>query len=42
MYPLFAAGLLLLVRPRTAGRDRGSLLDALSVTTGLGLLAGSS
>ncbi|MCO1656464.1 GGDEF domain-containing phosphodiesterase [Pseudonocardia humida] len=32
MYPLAAAALLLLVRHRTGGRDRASLLDALSFT----------
>ena len=36
MYPIAAAGLVLLIRRRTGGRDRGSLLDALSVTTALG------
>ena len=39
MYPLAAAGLVLLIRRRTGGRDRGSLLDALSVTTALALLS---
>ena len=39
MYPLLAAGLLLLVRARTPGRDRRSLIDALLITTGLGLLS---
>jgi diguanylate cyclase (GGDEF)-like protein/PAS domain S-box-containing protein len=38
MYPIAAAGLVLLVRRRTGGRDRGSVLDALSVTTALALL----
>ena len=38
MYPLAATGLVLLVRRRTGGRDAGSLLDALSVTTALALL----
>jgi len=38
-YPLFAAGLLLFIRGRTTGRDRASLLDALTITTGLGLLS---
>ncbi|MER5865951.1 EAL domain-containing protein [Kitasatospora sp. NPDC002040] len=37
-YPLYAAGLLLFVRRRSAGRDRGSLLDALTFTAGLALL----
>jgi diguanylate cyclase (GGDEF)-like protein/PAS domain S-box-containing protein len=39
MYPLLAAGLLLLVRARTPGRDRASLVDALLLTTALGLLS---
>ena len=39
MYPLAAAGLVLLIRRRTGGRDRGSLLDALSVTTAMALLS---
>ncbi len=38
-YVLFAAGLLLLVRARSAGTDRGALLDALVVTVGFGLPA---
>lgn len=38
-YPLWAAGLLLMVRARSVGSDRGALLDALIVTIGLGLLA---
>ncbi|MFJ8041723.1 putative bifunctional diguanylate cyclase/phosphodiesterase [Kitasatospora sp. NPDC096147] len=37
-YPLYATGLLLFVRRRSAGRDRGSLIDALTITAGLGLL----
>ena len=39
MYPAAAGGLLLLIRHRTGGRDRGSLLDALSLTTALALLS---
>ena len=39
MYPLLATGLLLLVRARTPGRDRPSLVDALLITTALGLLS---
>ncbi len=39
MYPLAAACLVLLIKRRTGGRDRGSLLDALSVTTALALLS---
>jgi diguanylate cyclase (GGDEF)-like protein/PAS domain S-box-containing protein len=38
-YPLFAAGLLLIVRARSRDRDVPALLDALIITTGLGLLA---
>ncbi|BFV56261.1 hypothetical protein KCMC57_up13650 [Kitasatospora sp. CMC57] len=37
-YPLYAAGLLLFIRRRNAGRDRGGLLDALTFTAGLALL----
>ena len=39
MYPVMAAGLVLLIKARTAGRDRGSVLDALSITTALALLS---
>jgi diguanylate cyclase (GGDEF)-like protein/PAS domain S-box-containing protein len=39
MYPFLAAGLLQLVRARTPGRDRPSLIDALLLTTALGLLS---
>ena len=38
VYPLLVAGLLILIRARSAGRDRGSLLDASVITVGLGLL----
>jgi diguanylate cyclase (GGDEF)-like protein len=38
-YPLFAAGLFLLVRGRTRGRDLGGLLDAMIIAAGLGLLS---
>jgi diguanylate cyclase (GGDEF)-like protein len=38
-YPLFAAGLFLLVRGRTRGRDVGGLLDATIISAGLGLLS---
>jgi len=37
-YPLMAAGLVLLVRHRTPGRDLASLLDAAIITVGLGVL----
>jgi signal transduction histidine kinase len=39
VYPLQAAGLVLLVRARTPGRDRASLIDAVIIATGVGLLA---
>jgi diguanylate cyclase (GGDEF)-like protein/PAS domain S-box-containing protein len=39
MYPLLIVGLVLLVRKRTPGRDRGSVLDAAIVTCGIGLLS---
>ena len=38
-YPLFVAGLFLLLRGRTRGRDVGGLLDAMIIATGLGLLS---
>ncbi len=38
-YPVQAAGLLLLIRSRSPGKDRASLLDALILTLALGLLA---
>jgi PAS domain S-box-containing protein len=38
-YPLQAAGLLLLIRSRTPGKDSASLLDALIITVGFGLLS---
>jgi signal transduction histidine kinase len=39
VYPLQVAGLLLLVRARTPGRDRASLIDAVIIATGVGLLS---
>ncbi|WP_433306360.1 GGDEF domain-containing protein [Actinoplanes sp. CA-030573] len=39
LYPAAAAGLLLLIRRRTAYRDWSSLIDATTLTTGMGLLA---
>jgi len=39
MYPLIAGGLLALVRARTINRDWASLVDALTITIGLGLLS---
>jgi PAS domain S-box-containing protein len=39
VYPLLVAGLLVLIRARSEGRDRGSLIDASVVTVGVGLLA---
>src|SRR3954453_20857 len=38
MYPIAAAGLVILVRQRSGGRDKGSVLDALSVTTRLSVI----
>lgn len=38
-YPCFAAGLMLFIRARSAGRDRADLLDAAIVTTGLAMLS---
>ena len=38
-YPLLAAALLVMIRSRTGGRDRAGLIDALVITTGLGLLS---
>jgi diguanylate cyclase (GGDEF)-like protein/PAS domain S-box-containing protein len=38
-YPLFVAGLVLFIRARSAERDMRSVLDALTLTLGLGLLA---
>jgi diguanylate cyclase (GGDEF)-like protein/PAS domain S-box-containing protein len=38
-FPLFASGLLVFSRRRRIERDRGGLLDALTVTAGLGLLS---
>lgn len=39
LYPAMATGLLLLIRRRSEGQDWGALVDATTVTTGLGLLA---
>ncbi len=38
-YPLQVAGLVLLIRSRTPGKDWASLLDALIITVGFGLLS---
>jgi signal transduction histidine kinase len=38
-FPLLAGGLLLLIRARTPGRDRTSLIDAVIIATGVGLLS---
>jgi signal transduction histidine kinase len=38
-FAVLAAGLLLLVRARTPGRDRTSLIDAVIIATGVGLLS---
>ncbi|MFE0463088.1 aminotransferase class I/II-fold pyridoxal phosphate-dependent enzyme [Kitasatospora sp. NPDC058965] len=38
-YPLFAAGLVVFIRCRSVERDWGALLDALTLTSGMALLA---
>jgi diguanylate cyclase (GGDEF)-like protein/PAS domain S-box-containing protein len=38
-YPIYAAGLVIFIRRRGGGRDRRSLLDALTVTVSLALLS---
>ena len=38
-YPVFAFGLLLVAKGRVPGRDRAGLLDALTITLGVGLLS---
>jgi hypothetical protein len=38
-YPFLVAGLLLLIRSRSPGADRASLLDALIVTVGVGMVS---
>ncbi len=38
-YPLYAAGLLIFIRWRSSGRDRRSLLDALTLSCGVALLS---
>ncbi len=38
-YPLWAAGLLIFIRRRTPGRDRRSLIDAMTLTAGMALLS---
>jgi diguanylate cyclase (GGDEF)-like protein/PAS domain S-box-containing protein len=39
MYPFVVGGLLVLVRARTTSRDRASIIDALTMATGMGLLS---
>jgi diguanylate cyclase (GGDEF)-like protein len=39
LYPALVVGLLLLIRRRSQGHDWGSLVDATTITTGLGLLS---
>jgi diguanylate cyclase (GGDEF)-like protein len=39
LYPALVIGLLVLIRHRTQGHDWGSLVDATTITTGLGLLS---
>ena len=41
-YPFLVAGLLLVIRSRSPGADRASLLDALIVTVGVGMCPGCS
>jgi hypothetical protein len=38
-FPLLVGGLLMLVRARTPGRDRTSIIDAVIIATGAGLLS---
>ena len=38
-FPCFAAGLMVFIRARSAGRDRADLIDAMIITTGLALLS---
>ncbi|HEY1624133.1 MAG TPA: EAL domain-containing protein [Streptosporangiaceae bacterium] len=38
-YPLYAVGVFIFIRWRTAGSDRRSLIDALTITVGLALLS---
>src|ERR1051326_8987195 len=38
-YPMYAVALLIFIRWRTPDRDRRSLIDALTLTAGLGLLS---
>ncbi len=38
-YPLFGVAIMLFIRDRCSGRDRGALIDAVIITTGLGLLS---
>ncbi len=38
-YPLFAAGIFLIIRARSSSRDLPSLIDAVIITTGIGLLS---
>ncbi len=39
VYPFLAAGVLLLIRRRSPGRDRASLIDSLIVTVGVGVIS---
>jgi diguanylate cyclase (GGDEF)-like protein/PAS domain S-box-containing protein len=39
VYPCLVAGVLLIVRRRTAGRDRGGLVDAAMVAIGIGVIS---
>jgi two-component system cell cycle response regulator len=39
VYPLIVGGLLVMIRRRNPGRDWASLIDAMILTIGLGLLS---
>ena len=39
VYPVLVVGLAVMVRRRTSGRDRASVIDACIITTGIGLVA---
>ncbi|MGZ4371697.1 MAG: putative bifunctional diguanylate cyclase/phosphodiesterase, partial [Gaiellaceae bacterium] len=39
VFPVIVAGLLLLIRRRSRGRDRASLIDSVIIATGVGLLS---
>jgi diguanylate cyclase (GGDEF)-like protein/PAS domain S-box-containing protein len=39
VYPAYVAGILLLIRQRTPGRDRASLIDSMIIAVGVGILS---